>query len=202
MKQGLLVAFEGLDNSGKSTLIQRLARRFNSELIPSTMTRELTTSVGKLAIKYIKRGASPKMKALLFAADRLERQLKDVEPALSAGKIVFADRWFFSALAYRLAETDGQGQKEMENYVKGVNRYNLKPNLTFFIDITPAESIKRGRPIGKNNYTSSFLQKVRTSYLHIFSDSKTIILDGKLSLHELEDNICKLIKSKLSSPKR
>jgi len=201
MKRGLLVAFEGLDNAGKSTLIERLSRKFNAEQTPSVMTRELTTPVGRLAIKYVKKNAPPKMKALLFAADRLERQLNNVEPALSSGKIVFADRWFFSALAYRLAESETAKHKDMERYVRSVNKYNLNPNITFFIDITPAESIKRGTPINKNNYTASFLRKVRACYLQLFSNSKAVVLDGKLSLDELEREAYATIKSMLRNHK-
>lgn len=71
-------------------------------------------------------------------------------------KIILFDRYYQSALAYRMAENIDK------NWVKNINRIFREPDMIFYIDITPQESIRRNTDTKFNIIeTEEYLQKVR-----------------------------------------
>lgn len=181
---GKLIALEGIDNVGKSSHLDQLERRLLARGVPCQITKELTTEVGEVIWKYLARGNfSSHMKTLLFAADRVERVEKQVQPALEAGKIVMADRWALSAMVYRFVEGFDT------EYVKAVNSLTIKPIKTFLLDIPAEQSIIRRNATNKPEaYTVEFLDKARTHYLQLAAtDSSVTVLDGTKPFLELNN---------------
>lgn len=173
-KKALFINFESIDNAGKSTLISDIKREF-CKYIPVYITNELTTDVGAILLQKLKdKSLDIYEKVLLFAADRQQRYSKDIRPKLNTRCLFLSDRWFYSAIAYRCAE-----DPSIKSYVEEVNKIFIKPNVTFYIDITAAESIKRGKIADKIYYTQSFLNKVRREYLNLISHYNFIMIDGQ-----------------------
>lgn len=99
---GLLIVFEGIDNAGKTTQIKVVADRLLSQGKRVHLSQEMRTGIGQCFKTEFEAGKlCPKVKALLFAADRYHRLETDIIPVLKQGAIVLADRWALSSLVYR-----------------------------------------------------------------------------------------------------
>jgi len=105
LKQGGLIAFEGLDGVGKTTQTLLLARNLTQLGLPVILTREPTDGHFGQKIRQIiihgRKGLSPAAELELFIADRREHVQKVIQPALADGKVVITDRYFFSSMAYQ-----------------------------------------------------------------------------------------------------
>jgi len=103
-RAGLLIAFEGIDGTGKTTQIRLLAEKLTARGHRVVATREPTD--GKYGRKirelFTKRHHVSAQEELdLFIADRKEHVREVIAPALAAGKIVLTDRYYFSTAAYQ-----------------------------------------------------------------------------------------------------
>jgi len=76
--------------------------------------------------------------ALAFAADRLDHVDREIRPALGSGTTVISDRYTLSSLAYQSRYADYA-------WVKEINRYALRPDVTIFLDVPVAECLRRIR---------------------------------------------------------
>ncbi len=104
---GVLIAFEGIDGSGKSTQIRLLAERLREKRISFYTTMEPSDAPIGSMIRQILTGrmqADPKVIAALFTADRLDHLLNDVNGVvrkIENGTVVLMDRYYFSSYAYQ-----------------------------------------------------------------------------------------------------
>lgn len=174
-RKGLLISFEGIDNSGKTTLAKYVANYLERMGINTTCVSELTTPIGEVIKKFFRErnSFSPLLKTLLFAADRAILVEEIILPELTKGKIVIMDRYYHSALAYRKAEGFNV------EYVSFVNSVFPKPDAVILIDITPEESRKRGLLSSKFiPYSPELLSKVREIYLEMSRSEGFIVIDG------------------------
>lgn len=171
---GRLIAFEGIDNTGKTTQVLRVADWLRSRGYDVLISLELTTSIGQCFRAEFEAGKlSPRVKALLFAADRYYRLETEIIPALGQGRIVLADRWVLSALVYRGAEGEGLSLAEF------VNEDVIPPDITFLIDIDPHLAYHRGQMAQRRSpYGEEFLALARKRYLELASAGGFIIIDG------------------------
>ena len=105
----MIVAIEGLDGSGKSTVIRGLSKMLRVEGIDFILTSEPTSGpIGLLLRRYLNAkigGRNIKLEALLFAADRIWHLEAVIKPALRDGKVGITDRYKHSSIAYQ-AHTD------------------------------------------------------------------------------------------------
>lgn len=151
----MLISFEGLDNCGKTTIVGKLKKYYDGLNILTDFTREFETNIGREIKEMSKAGVlDPVLKTYLFAADRYIRT-KIYEEDYNS-KIILFDRYYQSALAYRMAENIDK------NWVKNINRIFREPDMIFYIDITPQESIRRNTDTKFNIIeTEEYLQMVR-----------------------------------------
>lgn len=190
-RKGTLVALEGIDNGGKTTLLRAIKATFRTSH-QVAVTRELTTWIGRTTKRRI-RTLSSLDKILVFAADRLLRFEKQIAPALVAGHLCVADRWVASALAYRCAE-----DPDLEEYVRRVNAVFSIPDLTLLIAITPEESIRRGTPLRKNNYPVGFLAAVADQYDRMAKRGDVLRVDGMRPPALVRADVIRLIRQTIS----
>lgn len=104
MKRGILVAFEGLDGSGKSTQLRLAGEALRARGLEVIETREPTDGSWGRRIREMARSGTvvaPETELGWFFADRREHMRKVVEPALAEGKIVLSDRSYISTVAYQ-----------------------------------------------------------------------------------------------------
>jgi dTMP kinase len=143
---------EGLDGSGTTTQVERLAEALRAEGRRLLVTREpsdgpIGTQIrhaltGRLGLPQRRGPLTEDTLALLFAADRLDHLAAVVEPALQRGEIVLCDRYVLSSLAY-------QGSALPMEWVERINARARAPDLTLFLEIDVTTSARRRAARGR-----------------------------------------------------
>lgn len=205
--KGVVIALEGQDGTGKSTVIDAIKGYFDERGLAYISAREPgSTEIGEKIREILSDKANKDMdyhtEALLFAASRSELYDKVIKPNVERGTSVILDRFLLSSLAYQ-GIVRGLGVEE----VKALNDFFLKgfrPDLTILMDLDARKSFKRLEKLGELDRIESlgedFQQKVHEAYLKLYKeeDMKLIKLDGtkdKLSLaHDALEEVKKLIK--------
>lgn len=146
---GAFLVVEGPDGAGKSTLVQRLARRLAEAGLRVVEVREPggTPLAEVLRTAALDEGltASPLAELFLMLAARADLVAKVIRPALSQGQVVLSDRFELSTEAYQIA-----GRELSREPVLAANRLatgGLKPDLTLVLDV-PAEVGLQRRAVG------------------------------------------------------
>jgi dTMP kinase len=147
-RHGVFITFEGMDGSGKTTQLRRLADRLRGMGRAVLETAEPGgTAIGR-KIRQILLDAgnyelSPTAELLLYFASRAQNVEETILPALDRGEIVLADRFTDSTLAYQ-----GCGRGLGAETVRALDRIacrGLRPDLTLLLDIDPEMSLARAR---------------------------------------------------------
>lgn len=146
LASGFFITFEGGEGAGKSTQIERLARRMRAKKYEVLVTREPGGSPGAEAVRHVLlSGAAepfgPKMEAILFAAARADHVEQVIRPAVERGTIVLCDRFIDSSRVYQ-GVTGGLDPDFMEA-LETVAINGMVPDMTLIFDIDPAEGLKR-----------------------------------------------------------
>jgi dTMP kinase len=185
------VTFEGIDGSGKSTIIKTVFEKLKSKGYDVVLTFEPTNSwVGKIVQKCIKTKSDPFVTAFTFIADRVDH-CKKIQKWLDSGKIVLCDRYAESTYAYQGAQMEDlidDSIKWLQDLSK--NRIII-PERTFFFVINPSDSVARIQ--NRDNLIPfekvDFLEKVHKNYLNICKGKRFIKLNATKTIQELTD-IC------------
>ena len=167
--KGKFIVLEGIDGSGISTQILELKRILESEYgVKTILAKEPSDGPVGLTIRQVLSGRISGIEdsglALLFAADRVDHNRNKIVPSLEQGKYVICDRYLWSSLAY-------QGRKDDLDWLKQINRYACKPDLTIFIRVKPETSLER---ITESRFKIEIfekleiLQQVYDNYIKIF----------------------------------
>ena len=186
----MLVVFEGLDNCGKTTIVEKLKNYYDQQGIPAEFTREFETDVGKLIKKMSQENQLDSiLKSYLFAADRQIRTRMYTDEDYQDKMILF-DRYYHSAIAYRMAEGINK------EWVMTLNSVFKKPDIGFYIDITPEESVKRNTDTKFNIIASAeHLSKVRNAYLSFIHEENLIYIDGMRDLESIYNEVLNYIET-------
>jgi dTMP kinase len=145
---GLFISFEGVEGSGKSTQLARLAARLAAAGCDVVTTREPggTALGGRLRALLLERGGAPmapRAELLLYAADRAQHVAEVIDPALRRGAIVLCDRFLDATIAYQ-----GYGRGLGAAAVLALHRespLDLRPDRTVLLDLEPASGLGRAR---------------------------------------------------------
>jgi len=140
-RPGLLIVFEGIDGSGKTTQARALVRRLRRRGRQAVFFREPTRGKWGRAIKRMAARAdslTPEEELALFVKDRRENVAKNLRPALAAGKIVVLDRYYFSTIAY-------QGAKGLDPArIRRLNEsFAVPPDLVIILDVDASAGLGR-----------------------------------------------------------
>lgn len=142
---GRFLSFEGIDGSGKSTQARRLAEGLRQHGYTPRLTREPGGSPGAEEIRrLVLEGHADRWSAetelLLFTAARRDHLEKTIRPALDAGEVVICDRFADSTRIYQ-----GLTRGDLSATVDRLHTLMIgcEPDLTFLIDIDPAEGLGR-----------------------------------------------------------
>lgn len=196
-EKGALIAFEGLDNSGKTTQVKRLAENLQ-RLYPKRavrVTAEPSNSDAGLLARDIWDGKfklpggvrpSAQFFGELFTLDRAHHVREFIQPWLAEGAIVLCDRYVLSTLAYQA-------------HVRGLMELNAgfpRPDLTVFLNVSPDVAETRRMLQGKRTEVAGFLREERIAVFKAYREllrlpgkPPTLILDGTLGPDELADAI-------------
>jgi len=186
-KHAKFIVFEGVDNCGKTTQAKRLAktlRRYGYDVL--TIREPGGTKVSERIRRILlspKTKMCPRTELLLYLAARSQVTSEKIVRALAEGKIVIADRYHLSTYAYQIG---GRGMPaDVVTTADRFARHALLPDLTFILDITPAESSRRTVAAGKKpdrieREKAAFFVRIRRYYLHASrSEKNTILLPGR-----------------------
>ncbi|MBM3162188.1 MAG: dTMP kinase [Chlorobi bacterium] len=141
----MLITFEGIDGAGKSTQIGKLQKLLAEQEYEVLVLREPGGTETAEKIRQIllesRCDISPIGELLLFSASRAELVQQVILPALEEGKTVLLDRFFDSTTAY---QGYGRGIDHlMLQTVIALSTFNLRPDITFYLDISPENALMR-----------------------------------------------------------
>lgn len=145
--EGKFISLEGIDGSGKTSLIHFLGEHIRDAYkLKIVMVREpggthISEKIRDLLLDISNEGIMPKTEAMLYAAARSQVVEEVIRPALHKGEIVIADRYLDSTIAYQ-----GYGRGLDLNFLKEINYLctgGLMPDITLLLDLDPVEGQRR-----------------------------------------------------------
>jgi dTMP kinase len=173
MEKGIFITIEGPEGAGKTTIIEMLLEKLESEGYPIMKTREpggieISEQIRNVILNKNNTAMDGRTEALLYAAARRQHLVEKVLPAIEQGFIVLCDRFIDSSLAYQ-GFARGIGMDE----VYSINTFaidNRMPDATLYFDIDPEIGMKRindhkGREVNRLDLENlEFHRKVREGY--------------------------------------
>jgi len=194
----MLITFEGLDYSGKSTQVKLLSDRITIKGYRVLVLREpggteIGEKIRKILLDKENTSLTDASELFLFSASRSQLVAEVIIPALEGDMTVICDRYFDSTTAYQ-----GYGRKIDLAAIEAINKFataGLEPELTFFLDI-PIREIEKRIARAKANRDRmesndiSFYERVRNGYLEIAKQhARYRVLDGLKTIDDLHDEI-------------
>lgn len=195
----MFITFEGIDGCGKSTQIKLLFEALKKLQLPVVLTREpggtpISEKIRSLILDPENKDMTSSCELLLYLAARAQHITEKIKPALKEENIILSDRFEEATFVYQ-----GYGRKILLKTIKELNKFatdNLKPDLTFVIDISVEESYRRSQIQGKirdrmENNTKQFFETIRKGYLLQCETNKGqyIKIDGCLPIDEIFQKI-------------
>lgn len=191
--KGVLVAIEGIDGAGKTTVSRILAEKLKELGHPAEYTYEPFASPFSEALRiYIDTygEAEPEIETLAMALDRLFHIKKVVEPLLNRGYIVITDRYVYSSIAY-------QGARGVDTkWIESVNRYAIQPDIAIYLRVPleiALERVKDRKPRWKYFEDVNRLRKVQEIYESLVSQGILIPIDASQDLEKVVSKCLNII---------
>ncbi len=204
--KGLFISFEGIDGSGKSTIIQEVHKHFENKKLDLILTREpggnkIAEKIRDLILDVEHDTMDDRTEALLYAASRRQHLVEKILPALESGKMVLCDRFVDSSIAYQ-----GYGREIGAEAVRDINLFAIDqhmPDMTFFLDVDIQTGLSRMNTRDEldrlETAGDAFFQRVYDGYQMIIKDNpRIIVVDGTQSIKEVSDEIIKHIESRMN----
>ncbi len=176
---GLLIAFEGLDQSGKQTQAELLRDRLKQEGRKARLVSfpDYGTSIGEEIARALQgeREYGPDVMQLLYVANRYERK-PDLQRWLDGGLVLVCDRYMASTVAY------GEAFGLDPAWLIGLQKFLPPASLTIMLDIAP-ETAARRKAGNRDRYERdlAMLGRVRESYHRQARAGGWVVLDGERS---------------------
>lgn len=214
--RGKFITFEGLDGTGKSTQIKKLAKALRTRGISIVVTREpggtLTgEKIRDVILHSATTGLSPYAEMALMFASRAQHIHEIIAPALAQGKVVLCDRFTDSTEAYQ-----GGGRRLGSKPVLELHRLlcgGLQPDLTILLDNDLTASVDRARRRNQEHSarkphkdenrfeqeSRAFFGRVRNAYLAIAKrePERVKLIDARGAPSQTHAKIVELAKKRL-----
>jgi dTMP kinase len=217
-RRGKFITFEGLDGTGKSTQMRKLAAVVRAAGHKVVETREpggtpTAEKIRKVLLDSGTAGLAPLAEMALMFAARAQHIAEVIEPALAAGSVVLCDRFTDSTEAYQ-----GSGRRLGSDAVRELHRVlcgDLQPDLTILMDSDAAASVSRarrrnkrkskaaGRGHGDENRfeqeTRTFFTRVRDGYVAIAKrePGRVIVVDARGTPEHTHQRIVEVVRRKM-----
>ena len=192
----MLIAIEGLDQSGKGTQSQLLRDALRREGTRARLVSfpDYGTSIGEEIARALQgeREYASEVMQLLYVANRYERKA-DLERWLDGGLVVVSDRYTASTLAY------GEAQGLHVDWLVETQRFLPRAELTILLDIAPELAVER-KANGRDRYERDLelLARVRQSYLRQANQADWVLVNGDREQSEVADEIMAIVSARLS----
>lgn len=192
---GHLIAFEGLDQSGKQTQAERLAAalRARGATVQLVSFPDYATPIGAEIGHALNGGRAfpADVVQLLYVANRFEHRSR-IETWLKAGTVVICDRYLASSIAY------GEAQGLDVQWLAAIQRPLPAPALTLLLDIAPDDSLSR-KQAGRDRFERDLplLARVRASYLRQADEGAWVRIDGQADKNAVTDAVFTAVQTRL-----
>ncbi len=215
MPRGLFITLEGLDGSGKTTQIKRLAAWIQKRGLDAVITRQPGgTATGDriraLLLDSSSAQLAPMTEMALMFADRAQAIAEVIEPALASGRIVVCDRFTDSTEAYQGGgrQLGSQRVLELHRLVCG----DLQPDLTLLLLPSLDSSLARARNRNERTVAQTgkdenrfeqeqgeFFRRVWEKYHEIArrDSNRVVLIEGNLSIDEVHEQIIEAVSERL-----
>jgi dTMP kinase len=204
--RGVLITFEGVEGSGKSTQAERLHRWLSGQGVRCLLSREpggtrIGDRIRDVLLDRDSRAMDGLTELLLYLASRRQHVSEVVLPALRQGQVVILDRFSDSSVAYQ-----GAGRELGARPVARLNKLatsGLKPHLTLLVDLPVAVGRERKRAACLDRLELErvqFHERVRAGYLQMArrAAGRFRVLDGSRTADDLEREVRGLVKELLT----
>ena len=215
MPRGLFITLEGLDGSGKTTQIKRLAAWMQKRGLHPVVTRQPggTATGDRIRALLLDSGSTPLAPmtemALMFA-DRAQAIAEVIEPALASGKVVLCDRFTDSTEAYQ-----GGGRQLGSERVLDLHRLvcgDLQPDLTLLLLPSLDSSLARARNRNERSVAQTgkdenrfeqeqgdFFKRAWEKYREIArrEANRVVLIEGNLSIDEVHEQLVEAVSERL-----
>jgi dTMP kinase len=207
--RGLFIAFEGMDGSGKTTQMHRLAARLRALGRTVLETAEpggtpIGMKIRRILLDAANQELSPTTEVLLYFASRSQNVDEWIASALDRGEIVLADRFTDSSLVYQ-----GCGRNLGVDTILALERIacrGLKPNLTLLVDIDAETSLARARARNlaqphcetrMDDQSIEFHRKVYQAYhaLAAGEPERVKLVDGRADVDAIERQVWSIVSA-------
>ena len=216
-RRGKFITFEGLDGTGKSTQMRKLAavlREGGHEVVETREPGGTPTAekIRKVLLDSGTAGLDPLAEMALMFASRAQHIAEVIEPGLAAGAVVLCDRFTDSTEAYQ-----GSGRRLGSEPVRELHRVlcgNLQPDLTILMDSNPQASVNRARRRNKRHSknaarshdenrfeqeTRGFFGRVREGYMAIArrEPGRVAVVDARGTPTQTHERIVEIVSKKI-----
>ncbi len=195
----LFISFEGPEGSGKSTIIQEVAKELKTQGYDVLVTREpggiaIAEEIRSLILDPNNTEMDDRTEALLYAASRRQHVVEKIIPALDDNKIVLCDRFIDSSLAYQ-----GYAREIGVDEVFQINKFaieNCMPNLTLFFDVDPEIGMQR---IGKRGFKDRLEQEGKEFHDKVYEGYQMLLekYSNRIKRVDASQEIEEVLKSSL-----
>jgi dTMP kinase len=195
---GMLIVFEGLDQSGKETQARLLRRWFEARgrRVESLAFPDYATPIGQEIWKGLhgERDFGPDTMQLLLIANRHEWKPR-ILAWLAAGRVVICDRYLASSVAY------GEAQDLDPYWLTSVQAYLPQPSLTVLLDIAPEAAAAR-KAANRDRFERDLpmLGRVRASYRRQADELLWVVIDAARPVDEVAADVVSAVERRLGQP--
>jgi dTMP kinase len=198
--EGKLIAFEGVEGSGKSTQVETVAahlRRLGYEVVE---TREpggtpLGSEIRRIVMHSTRSTPSPLTELLLYLADRAQHLAEVIVPALDRGQIVLTDRFSASTIVYQ-----GYARQlgiDRVRQLDAIVRNGVQPALTILLDCPVEVGLQRARGDDRfHREQVAFHERVRAGFLDLAEQEpqQYCVIDSTLDTDEVTRQIIERVE--------
>lgn len=194
----MLIAIEGLDQSGKETQSRLLRDRIRAAGYKARVVSfpDYGTAIGEEIARALQgeREYGPEVMQLLYIANRHERR-PDLDRWQAAGIALVCDRYVASSVAY------GEAHGLDPAWLVELQRFLPQPDLTILLDIAPATSLSR-KAVGRDRYEDDLAlqDRVRASYLRQAQQPAWLRVDGERPVPDVAAALAAAVDPRLEQP--
>jgi dTMP kinase len=194
----MLIAFEGLDQSGKETQARHLRERLEQEGrgVRAVSFPDYATPVGQEIQRALggDRDYAPDVMQLLHVANRTEYKHR-LELWVAGGDIVICDRYRASSIAY------GEAQGLDGAWLDDIQRHLPAADMTLLLDIAPETAVRR-KAAGRDRYERDLdlLARVRQSYLRQAARQGWVVIDAEPPKADVTRAVVQAVLPRLARP--
>lgn len=200
---GLFITLEGADGSGKTSAAAVIKKLFEEQGYETVMlTREPGGSVVAEQIREIlvnedrsKEAIDPQVQTFLFLAARLQHLKRVIVPAIRRGAVVISDRYLDSTMVFQGLLNDQTSFIENLTGVKDIKSLRVRPDYTFFFDVSLETSLARSKKRGMNGLdeihlgakqdTTELFRKYFTSVINVYRTARVQRIDANESIESV-----------------